>query len=555
MALYPMYIPTFISSVTFEPVRVLPHVYFYNGVKETNQFWIQGYNGNKNALNYFSSSAFPYFDNYSGNTPTSESLSLLFNNEGTVYGDVPTGSLYSEYWDTYISLLYNPRTRLVNASAIIPLADYFKMELNDIVQWRGNFYHLRAINDYNLKTGECGIQLLGPIIKDIEATPQTDCSFTFDTNRYICTPCTLYEASKTGGQVNADLYFTDCGSGELVSVFVGSAVERIFGSTTIPSSSTPLTVNDLGPVDYNCGPYEECLTQTIQVTTGADFSWGSYIDPNTCEWVHIYQSPSDTQSYEVIQGSLIMFGTGSSVVTDTGVSDCCLPPTTTTTLSPTTTTTTLVPTTTIAPTTTTIAPTTTTTLVPTTTTLAPTTTTIAPTTTTTLEPTTTTTLEPTTTTTISPTTTVAPTTTTTLVPTTSTTTIPLPASRSIDFVLEYTASANSNYTWIQWGYTNESTASYFGVELNNVSASLNESWSGSVIAYSTQLVYPLFESNLNSSSLCPNAEAELDLYVDNTYIGTRTWPGVSPDFCGAESAGWVNNYYSANLIKGILRVF
>jgi hypothetical protein len=52
----------------------------------------------------------------------------------------------------------------MNASAIIPLADYFNMELNDIVEFRGNDYHLRAINDYNLSTGECNIQLLGPII-------------------------------------------------------------------------------------------------------------------------------------------------------------------------------------------------------------------------------------------------------------------------------------------------------------------------------------------------------------------------------------------------------
>jgi hypothetical protein len=37
------------------------------------------------------------------------------------------------------------------------------MELNDIVEFRGNRYHLRAINDYNLKNGECQIQLLGPI--------------------------------------------------------------------------------------------------------------------------------------------------------------------------------------------------------------------------------------------------------------------------------------------------------------------------------------------------------------------------------------------------------
>jgi hypothetical protein len=39
------------------------------------------------------------------------------------------------------------------------------MELNDVINWRGDLYHLRAINDYNLKTGECKIQLLGPLLE------------------------------------------------------------------------------------------------------------------------------------------------------------------------------------------------------------------------------------------------------------------------------------------------------------------------------------------------------------------------------------------------------
>jgi len=181
MGVNKIYIPTFISSVTYEPVRVLPHVYFFNGTKQTNNWYVEGYtNSSKNAVNGTIQSIFPYFDNYSGNTPTSQSLSLLFNNETSVYGDTPTGSLYSEYWETYVNLLYNPRTRLINASAIIPLADYFKMELNNIVFWRGNYYHLRAINDYNLKTGECAIQLLGPIIK--ETTRETDCNFNFSSS-------------------------------------------------------------------------------------------------------------------------------------------------------------------------------------------------------------------------------------------------------------------------------------------------------------------------------------------------------------------------------------
>jgi len=55
------------------------------------------------------------------------------------------------------------------------------MELNDIVQWRGNYYHLRAINDYNLSNGECNLQLLGPILDDIlpSIIPALACDFDF----------------------------------------------------------------------------------------------------------------------------------------------------------------------------------------------------------------------------------------------------------------------------------------------------------------------------------------------------------------------------------------
>ena len=152
-----IYIPAFISDQNYNPAKVLPHLYFYNSLKQCERYFIQS------GSSYVSQSSFPYFDNYSGLETTESSLSLLFFNEPAVYGTTPTASLYNQYWEDYVELLYNPRTRLLNASAIIPLADYFKMELNDIVEFRGNRYHLRAINDYNLKNGECQIQLLGPI--------------------------------------------------------------------------------------------------------------------------------------------------------------------------------------------------------------------------------------------------------------------------------------------------------------------------------------------------------------------------------------------------------
>jgi hypothetical protein len=160
----PIYIPTYISDQNYNPARILPRLLFYNGQIECEQYYIQDENFSSRAQQEF-----PYFDNYnvvSGSFPTTDSLSLLFNNEGASYGEVPTDSLYTTYWEKYVSLLYNPKTRLLNCSAIIPLKDYFTMELNDIVNFRGNYYHLRAINDYSLKDGSCNLQLLGPIIAD-----------------------------------------------------------------------------------------------------------------------------------------------------------------------------------------------------------------------------------------------------------------------------------------------------------------------------------------------------------------------------------------------------
>lgn len=172
MAADKIYIPTFIADAEFSPSNVLPRFFFYNGLKDCNPYkiWFA------NFPSLFSTAivdknSFPYFDHYdtgssSDGVPTTDSNSLLFFNETPAYGSTPGDTLFSEYWQTYIEQLYDPTTRLINCAANIPLADYFKMELNDVVEFRGNYYHLRAINDYNLVTGECRLQLLGPIIQD-----------------------------------------------------------------------------------------------------------------------------------------------------------------------------------------------------------------------------------------------------------------------------------------------------------------------------------------------------------------------------------------------------
>jgi len=173
-----VYLPTFISSIDYKPARVLPHLYFFNGMLECDQYFIENGVGEPNPQ-----TSFPYFDNYSGNLPTTGSKSLLFFNEPSFYGTTPTNSLYSDYWEKYVELLYNPYTRTIQCSAIIPLADYFKMNLNDIVEWRGNMYHLRSINDYNLANGECTLELLGPLLEGAFAAqlpPSITCQFDYE---------------------------------------------------------------------------------------------------------------------------------------------------------------------------------------------------------------------------------------------------------------------------------------------------------------------------------------------------------------------------------------
>jgi hypothetical protein len=168
-------------------------------MKACETYYIQGYGATTGSVFSREVNAFPYFDNYEGQDPQSGSRSLLFFNEPAVYGTTPTGSLYSDYWETYVSLLYNPRTRLFNCEAIIPLADYFKMELNDICEWRGNYYHLRAINDYNLSNGECKLQLLGPILEDVISNilPELQCNFAFTQSIILPTTTTTTAAVTT----------------------------------------------------------------------------------------------------------------------------------------------------------------------------------------------------------------------------------------------------------------------------------------------------------------------------------------------------------------------
>ena len=364
-------IPSFISDQNYNPARVLPHIYFYNGLKDCEPYYVQ------TGSLAVELDQFPYFDNYSGNETTTSSLSLLFYNEQAAYGVAPTASLYTTYWEKYIELLYNPRTRLINASAIIPLAEYFDMELNDIVQFRGNYYHLRAINDYNLTNGECSIQLLGPILDNAfvlgEITSTTTTTSTSTTSTTTSGPTTTTTSGPTTTTTNAPTT-TTTGAPTTTTTTTGAptTTTTVAPTTTTTTTAAPTTTTTtFGPVFTTTS-----TTTLFPPTTSTSTTTVPPAETTTTTTIVPTSSTTSTTTILPTTSTTTTLGPGETTTTTT-----ILPTTSTTsTTTSTTSTTTLGPGETTTSTTTLFPPTTSTTTAASTTTTS---TTSGPTTTTT----------------------------------------------------------------------------------------------------------------------------------------------------------------------------
>jgi len=345
----PIYIPTFISDQNFNPNRVLPRLFFFNGMVECETFLIESGSLNTNGV-IKEENSFPYFDHYnvvSGSFPTSGSNSLLFNNENPLYGQQPTQTLYTTYWSNYVELLYNPKTRLLTAKAIIPLADYFDMELNDIVNWRGNYYHLRAINEYNLKTGECSIQLLGPIIADTFGgiNPFTTTTTTTTTTAAPAIVRTHLEEWNQGATAFLDLNTSNNGT---TYFFSGDFSQSVAANTSnvemeiaqqTPSQnwgpyktgSATLTITDNGSSIYSStttylsGSAQTTISSSVNFVSGHTYVISASNQPLTTTTTTTTAAPSATLAWSYSEtggaaGEMVLYINGSAVETRSSTS-------------------------------------------------------------------------------------------------------------------------------------------------------------------------------------------------------------------------------------------
>ena len=96
-------------------------------------------------------------------------VNINFNNENNEWNisdntqiEEFTETLFANYYNTYISDVFNTRRRITNVKAYLPLKILYKLQMNDIITINNQNYIINSAN-INLITGESSLELLNKV--------------------------------------------------------------------------------------------------------------------------------------------------------------------------------------------------------------------------------------------------------------------------------------------------------------------------------------------------------------------------------------------------------
>jgi hypothetical protein len=97
-------------------------------------------------------------------------FSVLFEAEYSTYTSIKlTNSLYKNHYQDYVQSIFNPKKRNFVFKAVLPLHIITKLQLNDTLEIKGNYYRIDKYS-YNLLTGETTLNLINNFEKLIGAS-------------------------------------------------------------------------------------------------------------------------------------------------------------------------------------------------------------------------------------------------------------------------------------------------------------------------------------------------------------------------------------------------
>ena len=110
---------------------------YYVGFTSTTDSW---------KLNNTDQFSYPLISSYSAYPTATGTYSLAYGMEATISGDMPTETMYVEYWRAYLSRLYSSKSRVVYLDAVIPVGEWLNLDMNDTIAVSSNYYKIQSIN-------------------------------------------------------------------------------------------------------------------------------------------------------------------------------------------------------------------------------------------------------------------------------------------------------------------------------------------------------------------------------------------------------------------------
>ena len=110
-------------------------------------------------LNQTTQYEFPLISPYSEFPTTENSFSLAFGLEITLQGDMATKTMFTQYWQKYLSRLYSTRSRVVHFSAVLPVGEWLNLNMNDTIAVSSNYYKIQSIQ-YDMLNERAALELI-----------------------------------------------------------------------------------------------------------------------------------------------------------------------------------------------------------------------------------------------------------------------------------------------------------------------------------------------------------------------------------------------------------
>ena len=97
-------------------------------------------------------------------TTGGSTVNINFNNENNEWTDTSqfTGTLFENYYKTYIQQAFNSRRRIFKLTANLPLNMIYAIQMNDIITINNQDYNINNAN-INLITGKTQFELLNKV--------------------------------------------------------------------------------------------------------------------------------------------------------------------------------------------------------------------------------------------------------------------------------------------------------------------------------------------------------------------------------------------------------